>query len=153
MLSDLSLNITEASRTIDHMVTRYFANRLGVKDNSTINALGKDGKLTFNQKIELFCDIIPLSKIDKSKFKVFTKIHNEILLHQESPEMDSLDFFNCYTPFLVNTYLEDKDLQTFNEKLELSIYTLIEDLKQIAEYHLTKPPIFYNKKVGIVLPE
>ena len=55
MLNDLTPKIIESSEVIDEMISQYFANRLGVKDPKTINALGKDGKLTFNQKIELFC--------------------------------------------------------------------------------------------------
>ena len=155
MLNDLTPKIIESSEVIDEMISQYFANRLGVKDTKTINALGKDGKLTFNQKIELFCDIIPLSKIDKSKFKVFTKINNEILLmdQENSKELDSLDSFTCYMPFLLNTYLENDDLISIKEKLHQSINLLIEDIKEITKQQINKPQVYYNKKVGIILPQ
>ncbi|MCB0458946.1 MAG: hypothetical protein R2821_13280 [Flavobacteriaceae bacterium] len=155
MLNDLTPKIIESSEVIDEMISQYFANRLGVKDPKTINALGKDGKLTFNQKIELFCDIIPLSKIDKSKFKVFTKINNEILLmdQENSKDLDSLDSFTCYTPFLLNTYLESDDLISVKEKLHQSINLLIEDIKEITRLQINKPQVYYNKKVGIILPQ
>ena len=98
MLTDLRKKIVENTQIIDFAISKYFANRLGVKDIKTINALGIDGNLTFNQKVNLFCEIMPLTKIDSAKLKVYTKINNEIVINGDILTFDEY-FSNSLTLF------------------------------------------------------
>ncbi len=154
MLTDLRKKIDENTKIIDLAITKYFANRLGVKDVKTINALGIDGDLTFNQKVTIFCDIMPLSKIDHAKLKVYTKINNEIVLNTDILTHDEyFSNLNSYHPFLFNTYLKSEDLVSVKEKLSFTIHQLIDDVVRLTHDYINKPQIYYNKNVGITLPE
>ena len=154
MLTNLRKKITHNSKIIDQKISMYFADRLGVNDVKTINALGTDGDLTFNQKVNLFCELLPLTKIDKAKFKVFLKINNEIVLHDDELTFDQ-DFSNInnYYPFLFNTYLDDNHFSSMKEKLDFAIHKLIDDVARLTLYYIEKPKIYYNKNVGITLPQ
>ncbi len=154
MLTDLRKKIDENTKILDLAISKYFANRLGVKDIKTINALGMDGDLTFTQKVNIFCDIMPLSKIDNAKLKVYTKINNEIVLNDDILTYDQyFSNLNCYHPFLFNTYLEEDDLLSIKEKLTFTIHQLIDDVVTLTDEYIKKPQIYYNKNVGITLPE
>ncbi len=154
MLTDLRKKIDENTKVLDFTISTYFANRLGVKDVKTINALGIDGELTFNQKVNIFCDIMPLSKIDSAKLKVYTKINNEIVLNNDVLTYDQyFSNLNCYHPFLFNTYLESDDLVSIKEKLTSAIHLLIDDVVKLTEEYIKKPQVYYNKNVGITLPD
>lgn len=154
MLTNLRKNIVQNSEIIDQKISIYFADRLGVKDVKTINALGTDGDLTFNQKVNLFCELLPLSKIDMAKFKVFLKINNEFVLNDEILMNDEY-FYNLksYHPFLFNTYIEDNEILSIKEKLSFAIHQLIDDVVRLTPYYIKKPKIYYNKNVGITLPQ
>ena len=154
MLTNLRNKIVQCSETIDHKISTFFADRLGVKDVKTINALGIDGDLTFSKKVCLFCDLLPLSKIDKAKFKVFLKINNEIVLNNDLLTDDVyFSNLNSYEPFLINTYLENEDFASIKDKITLAIYLLIDDIEMLTSYYIEKPQIYYNKNVGITLPQ
>ncbi len=154
MLTDLRKKIDENTKVLDLSISKYFANRLGVKDIKTINALGINGDLTFNQKINIFCDIMPLTKIDKAKLKVYTKINNEIVLNDDILTYDEyFSNLNCYHPFLFNTYLKENDVLSIKEKLTFAIHQLIDDVIKLTDEYIKKPQIYYNKNVGITLPE
>ena len=154
MLKDLRKKIEENTKVLDLTISKYFANRLGVKDVKTINALGIDGELTFNQKVNIFCDIMPLSKIDGAKLKVYTKINNEIVLNNDILTYDEyFSNLNCYHPFLFNTYLEGDDLTSIKEKLTFAIHRLIDDVVALTDAYIKKPQVYYNKNVGITLPD
>ena len=154
MLTDLRKKIVENTQIIDFAISKYFANRLGVKDIKTINALGIDGNLTFNQKVNLFCEIMPLTKIDSAKLKVYTKINNEIVINGDILTFDEyFSNLNSYHPFLFNTYLESDDLLSIKEKLTFAIHLLIDDVVKLTDEYIKKPQIYYNKNVGITLPE
>ena len=154
MLTDLRLKIDENTKDIDLAISKYFANRLGVKDVKTINALGIDGNLTFSQKVTIFCDIMPLTKIDKAKLKVYTKINNEIVLNNDVLTYDQyFSNLNRYHPFLFNTYLKSDKIISLKEKLTFTIHQLIDDVVELTETYIRKPQIYYNKNVGITLPE
>ncbi len=154
MLTNLSKKIIQNSEIIDQKISVYFADRLGVKDVKTINALGADGDLTFSQKVNLFCELLPLAKIDIAKFKVFLKINNEFILNDEILINDQY-FYNLksYHPFLFNTYIKDRDFLSIKEKLTFVIYQLIDDVVRLTPYYIEKPKIYYNKNVGITLPQ
>ena len=154
MLTNLRKKIAQNSEIIDQKISIYFADRLGVKDVKTINALGTDGDLTFNQKVNLFCELLPLSKIDKAKFKVFIIINNEFVLNDETLMNDEY-FFNLksYHPFLFNIYIEDNEFLSIKEKLTFAIHQLIDDVVRLTPYYIEKPKIYYNKNVGITLPQ
>ena len=153
ILSDLNDKVLHTTELLDSLISRYFANRLGVKDIQVINALSSDGYLTLTRKIELFCDIAHLSKIDRAKLKVFSKINNDILLGKDviSPE-DYYSGLSCYSPFLFNIYLEDEDVQTIKQKLTFAIDQLMEDVVALTEEYSSRPQIYFNKNVGIKLP-
>jgi hypothetical protein len=154
MLTDLRKKIDENTKVLDYTISKYFANRLGVKDVKTINALGIDGELTFNQKVNIFCDIMPLSKIDSAKLKVYTKINNEIVLNDDVLTYDQyFSNLNCYHPFLFNTYLESDNLISIKEKLTFVIHRLIDDVVELTDVYIKKPQVYYNKNVGITLPK
>jgi len=154
MLTDLRIKIDENTKAIDLAISKYFANRLGVKDVKTINALGINGDLTFNQKVNIFCDIMPLTKIDKAKLKVYTKINNEIVLDNDITTYDQyFSNLNCYHPFLFNTYLKSDEIISIKEKLTFAIHQLIDDVVKLTDEYIKKPQIYYNKNVGITLPE
>ena len=154
MLANLKKKIEENTYAIDLAISKYFANRLGVKDVKTINALGIDGDLTFSQKINIFCDIMPLTKIDNAKLKVYTKINNElvhdndVLIHDENSSK-----LNCYYPFLFNSYLVEDNLLTIKEKVNFAISQLADDVIRLTNEYIKKPQIYYNKNVGITLPQ
>ena len=153
MLTNLRNKITQNSEIIDQKISVYFADRLGVKDVKTINALGIDGDFTFSQKVNLFCELLPLSKIDKAKFKVFLKINNEFVYNDEILINDQYFYsLKSYHPFLFNTYIEDRDFLSIKEKLTFVIYQLIDDVVRLTPYYIEKPKIYYNKNVGITLP-
>ena len=150
----MSILIDKNTKIIDLAISKFFAQRLGVKDVKTINALGIDGELTFNQKVNIFCDIMPLSKIDSAKLKVYTKINNEIVLNNEILNYDEyFSNLNCYHPFLFNTYLASEDLISIKEKLTFAIHLLIDDVVKLTDEYIKKPQVYYNKNVGIILPE
>lgn len=154
VLSDLNEKINHTTGVIDSMISQYFANRLGVKDVKVINALGHDGQLTFTQKVELFCEIARLSKIDRAKLKIYTRINNEMLLGKDIFSTDGyFSGSSCYSPFLFNVYLEDADKKTIQQKLTFAIDQLMEDVVSLTEQYVSKPQIYYNKNVGIKLPE
>jgi hypothetical protein len=154
MLTDLRKKINENTEVIDLAISKYFANRLGVKDIKTINALGINGDLTFTQKVNMFCYIMPLSKIDKAKLKVYTKINNEIALNNDILTYDEyFSNLNCYHPFLFNTYLVANDVLSIKEKLTFAIHQLIDDVVKLTDEYIKKPQVYYNKNVGITLPE
>ncbi len=154
MLTDLRKKIDENTKIIDFAISKYFANRLGVKDIKTIDALGINGDLTFTQKVNIFCDILPLTKIDEAKLKVYTKINNEIVLNNDILTYDQyFSNLNCYHPFLFNTYLEENDVLSIKEKLTFTIHQLIDDVVKLTDEYIKKPQVYYNKNVGITLPE
>lgn len=154
MLHNLKEKVVQNTEVIDTMISRYFANRLGVKDIKTINALGKDGKLSFKQKADLFCDIVHLSKIDKAKFKIFIKINHEFILNEDPFSKDNdINSLGCYSPFLFNVYLSDNDLDSVKEKLNVAIDQLVDDVVNLTTKYVNQPQVYYNKKVGILLPE
>jgi len=154
MLTDLRKKIDENTKSIDFAISKYFAHRLGVKDVKTINALGNNGDLTFVQKVNIFCDIMPLSKIDNAKLKVYTKINNEIVLNNDILTYDEyFSNLNSYHPFLFNTYLKNEELLSNREKLTFAIHQLIDDVAMLTDAYIKKPQIYYNKNVGITLPE
>ncbi|MCB0473658.1 MAG: hypothetical protein KDC69_05820 [Flavobacteriaceae bacterium] len=154
VLSDLNEKINHTTGVIDSMISQYFANRLGVKDVKVINALGHDGQLTFTQKVELFSEIARLSKIDRAKLKIYTRINNEMLLGKDIFSTDGyFSGSSCYSPFLFNVYLEDADKKTIKQKLIFAIDQLMEDVVSLTEQYVSKPQIYYNKNVGIKLPE
>lgn len=155
MLTDLKKNIIENTKIIDLAISKYFANRLGVNTIDTINALGINGDLTFNKKVNMFCDIMPLTKIDKAKLKVYTKINNEIVLNKDNLTFE--EYFlhlRSYHPFLFNTYLKSSDQHlSIQEKLTFTIQKLIYDVVRLTHAYIKKPKIYYNKNVGITLPD
>lgn len=154
MLTDLRKKIDENTKAIDFAISKYFANRLGVKDVKTIDALGINGDLTFTQKVNIFCDILPLTKIDEAKLKVYTKINNEIVLNNDILTYDQyFSNLNCYHPFLFNTYLTESDVLSIKEKLTFAIHQLIDDVVKLTDTYIKKPQVYYNKNVGITLPE
>ncbi|MCF6348916.1 MAG: hypothetical protein L3J20_11555 [Flavobacteriaceae bacterium] len=154
MLTDLRKKIDENTKIIDFAISKYFANRLGVKDTKTIDALGINGNLTFTQKVNIFCDILPLTKIDEAKLKVYTKVNNEIVLNNDILTYDQyFSNLNCYHPFLFNTYLEENDVLSIKEKLTFAIHQLIDDVVRLTDEYIKKPQVYYNKNVGITLPE
>ncbi|HHC79746.1 MAG TPA: hypothetical protein ENK46_07680 [Flavobacteriia bacterium] len=154
MLTDLIKKIDENTEVIDYAVSKYFAKRLGVKDVKTIDALGTDGNLTFGQKINIFCDIMPLTKIDNAKFKVYSKINSEILQNDEFlAHPHSLSNLKSYSPFLFNTYLISNEISTAKEKLIFAIQQLADDVVRLTDEYIKKPKIYYNKNVGITLPQ
>ncbi|MBT8385361.1 MAG: hypothetical protein KJO83_06600 [Bacteroidia bacterium] len=154
MLNDLREEIVINTSLIDDMISRFLANRLGVNDVKTINALGTEGALTFKEKVTLFCDVIPISKIDKAKFKVFIKIYYEFLL-DNSPDASNNQLIQLqnYYPFLFNTYLVSESITSIKEKLIFAVQRLINDVVNITTGYIVKPQIYYNKEVGITLPE
>ena len=147
MLTNLRKNIVQNSEIIDQKISIYFADRLGVKDVKTINALGTDGDLTFNQKVNLFCELLPLSKIDMAKFKVFLKINNEFVLNDEILMNDEY-FYNLksYHPFLFNTYIEDNEILSIKEKLSFAIHQLIDDVVRLTPYLYQKTENLLQQK-------
>lgn len=154
MLTDLQEKIIENTDVVDEMISRYLASRLGVNDVKTIDALGASGNLTFNEKIALFCNLMPLSKIDKAKFKVYSKINNEILLNRDVLSSDNyFSDLNRYHPFLFNTYLENKDDLSIKEKLKFAINQIIDDVVKLTSHYIDRPQIYYSKKVGVLLPD
>jgi hypothetical protein len=153
ILNNLKEKIAENSEYIDLKITAYFADRLGVGDVKTINALGTDGEFTFNQKVNLFCELLPLSHIDKAKFKVYLRIHNETFENTELSHSDPyFSKLNNYHPFLFNNYVEYKEFLSTEEKLTFAINQLIDDVALLTPYYIKKPKIYYNKNVGITLP-
>jgi len=154
MLNDLREEIVINTSLIEDMISRFLANRLGVNDIKTINALGTEGNLTFKEKVTLFCDVIPISKIDKAKYKVFTKIYYE-LLPDYSPETSNNQLIQLqnYYPFLFNTYLVNESITSIKEKLIFAVQRLINDVVNMTTGFIVKPQIYYNKEVGITLPE
>ena len=117
MLTDLRKKIAHNSVIIDENISSYFADRLGVKDIQTIHALGTDGDFTFSEKVNLFCELLPVTKIDKAKFKVFLQINNELLLNNDIIESEKRDFEKkSYYLFLINTYLVDNGVLSIKEK-------------------------------------
>lgn len=154
MLTDLRKKFAHNSKIIDEKISSYFADRLGVTDVETINALGTDGDFTFNQKVNLFCELLPLTKIDKAKFKVFLQITNEFVLNDDDFELSNADLeLNNYHPFLINTYSVGMDAHSIKEKLTFAVHRLIDDVVMLIPYYIEKPKIYYNKNVGITLPE
>lgn len=154
MLTDLRKKIAYKSKIIDEKISSYFADRLGVTDVETINALGIDGNFTFNQKVNLFCELLPLTKIDKAKFKVFLQITNEFVLYNDDFELSHGELeLNNYYLFLINTYSADMDAHSIKEKLTFAVHRLIDDVVMLIPYYIAKPKIYYNKNVGITLPE
>ena len=154
MLTDLRKKIAHNSEIIDQKISMHFADRLGVNDIKTINALGTDGCLTFSQKVNLFCELLPLTKIDKAKFKVFLKINNEIVINDDVLTFDQdFSYLTKYYPFLFNTYLDDNLFSSTKEKLDFAIHKLIDDVARLTPHYIEKPKIYYNKNVGITLPQ
>lgn len=153
ILNNLKEKIAENSEYIDVKITAYFADRLGVEDVNTINALGTDGEFTFNQKVNLFCELLPLTNIDKAKFKVYLRIHNETFENTDLLTPDPyFSKLNSYHPFLFNNYVEDKEFLSIEEKLTFAIHQLIDDVVLLTPHYIKKPKIYYNKNVGITLP-
>ena len=153
MLNDLREEIVINTSLIDDMISRFLANRLGVDDIKTINALGTEGTLSFKEKVTLFCDVIPISKIDKAKFKVFTKIYYELLLNNSDESNNQLIPLQNYYPFLFNMYLVNESITSIKEKLIFAMQRLINDVVNITTGYIVKPQVYYNKEVGITLPE
>ena len=154
MLNDLQENVRQNTMVIDQMISKYLANRLGVNDVQTINALGTKGHLSLKEKFGLFSDLMNMSKIDRAKFKVYNKINEEVLLQNDL--LSSNNYFsnlNCYHPFLFNTYLLEKDVLSIKEKLKFAIEQLIDDVVKLTAHYIDKPKVYYNKKVGVLLPE
>jgi len=154
MLTDLRKKIAHNSEIIDDKISSYFADRLGVTDLETINALGTDGDFNFHQKVNLFIELLPLTKIDRAKFKVFLQITNELILNDDIFGFDNGNFeFNNYHPFLINTYSVDMEKHSLKEKLTFAVHRLIDDVVVLIPHYIAKPKIYYNKNVGIKLPE
>ena len=154
MKKELREKVKERSESIELKITNYFAKRLGVDNNKTIDALGKNGKLSFIEKLNLFSEMMFLSKIESSKLNIFSKIYDEIVLQNKLTTYD--EYFTkekSYLSFLFNVYLESEVIFSIEDKFNFVINQLLKDIDLLTTYHIKKPQIYYNENTGIKLPE
>ncbi len=147
MITKLEKQVVISTELIDKMISTFFINKLGEKEIKIINSLTDLGKFNFNHKVNLFCDLVHMSSINAAKFKVYTKINNEVVLNDNLLNPSYLKGLNNYFPFLVNTYLLTEDAFSIQQKLTFAINSLIDDVVKLTKVHTEKPEIYYQKKV------
>ncbi len=154
MKTELREKVKERSASIELKITNYFAQKLDVEDVKTIDALGKDGKMSFIEKINLFSEMMVLSKIESSKLSVFSKIYEETVLQNKLTTYD--EYFSkekSYLSFLFTIYLESDVIFSIEEKFNFVVNQLLKDVDLLTTYHIEKPQIYFHKKIGVKLPE
>jgi len=147
MISKLEKKVVENTNIIEDIILKYFLKKLEVNEVNTINTLITNNKFTFSNKINLFCDLIHMSTIDVAKFKVYTKINNEVILNNDSLKSDYFKNLNTYYPFLINTYLATEDVISNQQKLTFAINLLIDDVVKLTKDYTEKPQTYFQKKV------
>ncbi|HBK71548.1 MAG TPA: hypothetical protein DDZ39_07840 [Flavobacteriaceae bacterium] len=147
MITKLEKQVVKSTELIDKMITTYFIKKLGKKEIKIINSLIDLGKFDFNKKVILFCELVHMSSINSAKFKVYTKINNEVVLNDNLLNPNYLKSLNNYFPFLVNTYLSSEDVLSLQQKLTFAINLLIDDVVKLTKTHTENPEIYYQKKV------
>ncbi len=147
MVTELEKQVVKSTEIIDKMISTFFIKKLGKKEIKIINSLIDLGKFKFSQKVNLFCDLVHMSSINAAKFKVYTKINNEVVLNDNLLNPSYLKSLNNYFPFLVNTYLSTEDALSLQQKLSFAINLLIDDVVKLTKTHTEKPEIYYQKKV------
>jgi len=147
MITKLEKQVVKSTELIDKMISTYFINKLGKKEIKIINSLIDLGKFNFNKKVILFCELVQMSSFNAAKFKVYTKINNEVVLNNNLLNPNYLKSLNNYFPFLVNTYLTTEEALSLQQKITTAINLLIDDIVKLTKVHTEKPEIYYQKKV------
>jgi len=147
MITTLEKKVVNSTELIDKMISTFFINKLGKKEIKIINSLIDLGKFNFNQKVNLFCDLVHMSSINAAKFKVYTKINDEVVLNDNLLNPSYLKSLTNYFPFLVNTYLSTEEVLSLQQKITFSINLLIDDVVKLTKIHTEKSEIYYQKKV------
>ncbi|GEM_PF-3005113 len=147
MISKLEKKVVENTNIIEDIILKYFLKKLEVNEVKTINTLIANNKFTFSHKINLFCDLTHMSTIDAAKFKVFTKINNEVIVNDDSLRSDYFKNLNTYYPFLINTYLASEEVLSNQKKLIFAINLLIDDVVKLTKDYTEKPQVYFQKKV------
>ena len=145
MITELEKIFRENTLLIDELISKYFLKNLPKKDLKTATFLMSKDSFTFNQKIKLFCDLVRMSKLDKAKFKVFTKINYDL---NNNDILNPSYFHNIrtYHTFLLNTYSTPTDTNTLQEKLFSATNRLSNNIVRLTQIYSEKPQIYQQKK-------
>jgi len=146
MITELEKKVRENTSHIDELITKYLIQHLRTNDKKTIIDLNANGKLSFGQKVKLFCDIVTMSKIDKAKFKVYAKINNDLI---KNDILNPVYFQNIknYHTFLINTYSIPSDTSSLQERLFSATNRLSNNIVRLTQIYTEKPQIYYQKRV------
>ena len=121
----------DSSLNIDDSITNFLMKRLGVTNIETINALSKDGKLTFNKRLDLLLQIKTPTTIEEAKIKVYRELHDKFL---NNPFITNYkDCFNLMPSnahFLQIIYPQKQELSK-EEQFELATYCLLLNVEDI----------------------
>lgn len=145
MITELEKKVNGNTSLIDELITKYLLQHLGTNDKKTIINLNANGKFSFGQKVKLFCDIVTMSKIDKAKFKVYTKINNDL---NSNDILNPAYFQNMknYHTFLINTYSPPTDTNSLQEKLFSATNMLSNNIVRLTQIYSEKPQVYYKKR-------
>ena len=113
---------------IDRLISNYLIKRLGVNDIETINALGLKGRMTFETRLDLLMQIKSVSRIDKKKLEIYSKLYQSITLQKDYPLNNRNDYFQ----FLVENYPQEEGLSG-NKKVGKILIDFVLDVRQIIE--------------------
>lgn len=131
IISGIKNRFIESSLNIDDLITTYLMKRLGVTNIETINALSKDGKLTFNKRLDLLLQIKTPTTIEEAKIKIYRELHDKFLNNPYITNYkDCFDLMPSNAHFLQIIYPQKQELSK-EEQLELATCCLLLNVEDI----------------------
>lgn len=128
LLNEVKEEFFFTTYNIDQLISKYLIKRLGVNDIETINALGLKGRMAFETRLDLLMQIKSVSKLNKRKLEIYSKLYQSLMLKKESLITTSKDYFQ----FLVENYPQEKTLAS-EKKVGKILTDFVLDVQLIIE--------------------
>lgn len=144
MILELEKKVSENTLRIDELISNYFLKKITKKDFQQAVTISSDDELTFNQKVNLFCDMVNMSTLDKAAFRVYIKINNDLI----SDNLSDPDYFKNiknYHTFLLNTYSTPTNTNSIPEQLFVATHRLSNNIVRLTQIYAEKPQIKHKK--------
>jgi len=141
MKTELREKVKAHALAFDLKITDYFTTKLDIDNTKSIEALN----LSLSKKVNIFYEMVTLTKIEKAKLNVFLRISKEIISNNKLNTYD--EYFSSaksYLPFLFNVYLESNVVFSVEEKFNFVVDQLINDVDLLITYHIKKPQVYYH---------
>lgn len=128
LLNEIKEEFFFTTYNIDKLISKYLIKRLGVNDIETINALGLKGRMTFETRLDLLMQIKSVSKQNKKKLEIYSKLYQSLMLKKDSPVHATSEYFQ----FLAENYPQEKSLAT-EKKIGKILTDFVLDVQHIIE--------------------